>query len=82
MRTPIVCILLVSFRIIEYCYSFSCTSMASQAFERAMKKLETPSEALLADMIMRDITQLAEDAKGDSHPGGCELEGNPQWTSY
>ncbi|CAL8469558.1 g9099 [Coccomyxa elongata] len=37
--------------------------MASQAFERAMKKLESPSETQLAELIMRDITQLSEDAK-------------------
>ncbi len=39
--------------------------MASQAFERAMKKLESPSETQLAELIMRDITQLSEDAKGE-----------------
>jgi hypothetical protein len=49
--------------------------MASQAFERAMKRQETPSEAHLADMIMRDIAQLAEDAKGEKAIRLLELFG-------
>lgn len=47
--------------------------MASQAFERAMKKLGNPSETQLAELIMRDITQLSEDAKGECASGDLLL---------
>ena len=38
--------------------------MASDAFERASKRLERPSEALLAEMITRDAALRQEAAAG------------------
>lgn len=38
--------------------------MASDAFERASRRLERPSEALLAEMIMRDAALRQEAAAG------------------
>ena len=38
--------------------------MASKAYDRAMKQIESPSETQLAEMIMRDIAQLSENAQG------------------
>ncbi len=55
--------------------------MASQAFERAMKKLESPRETQLAELIMRDITQLSEDAKGEFASGDLLLFVRPWYPS-
>ena len=44
-------------------------AMASDAHERARKRLEQPSEALLAELIMRDAALRQEAAAGMS--GTC-----------
>jgi len=47
--------------------------MASDAFERASKRLERPSEALLAEMITRDAALRQEAAAGAPpwHSASC-----------
>jgi hypothetical protein len=39
-------------------------AMASEAYERAMKRLQGPTEAELAELIMQDVSQLTENAQG------------------
>lgn len=40
--------------------------MASKAYDRAMKRLQGPTEAELAALIMQDVSQLSENAQGES----------------
>jgi hypothetical protein len=44
----------------------------AKAYERASKRVDAVSEALLAELIQRDVQQLTEDALG-------QLIGLPQW---